>query len=160
MRPTRPSWKPSGPSHRRSPPHRASDFLNHPNRHLIAFRRFLYGLGTCITLYCIHPLYSVGVPSLSDTLLSCIRTRRGGRPTYTLPIIINTTIGAQDNGWATIGISRSILPCHMARLTVLHYLPVSFPSHPLSRYLDRRTINNAHTKPNFPIVFRSRDLEM
>lgn len=55
MRPTRPSWKPSGPSHRRSPSHRASDFLTHPNRHLFAFRRSVQGLWTLISSYCIHP---------------------------------------------------------------------------------------------------------
>jgi hypothetical protein len=130
MRPTRPSWKPSGPLHRRSPSHRASDRLTHfivilspsddPSKDFGPSSHHIVSTHLC----------SVGTPSLSDILLSsCIRTRRGGRPTYTLFIIRSTTIGAQDNGWATIGVSRRISTCYIAHFKGMHHLPAP-PSTP------------------------------
>jgi hypothetical protein len=162
MRPTRPSWKPSGPSHRRSPSHRASDFLKHPNRLLIAFRRFFYGLGTFITSYCIHTsLCCRDTLSLSPTLFSHA-FGRGEGDVRLIPYLSSEILrsGHSTTGGRLAGSLEGFRHAIIAHFKGMHHLPVSLPSHPLSRYLDRRTINNAHTKPNFPIVFRSRDLEM
>jgi hypothetical protein len=150
MRRTRPSWKPSGPSHRRSPSHRASDFLTHPNRHLIAFRLSVQGLWTLISSYCIHPsLLCRGTLSLRHSSPMHSDAARG-RPTYTLPTIRNTTTGAQDNGSVDHRISRSILPCHMARLTVLHHLP-ALPSIPSPFTLFRSPYHHQRThETEFP----------
>jgi len=123
MRRTRPSWKRSGPSHRRSPSHRASDFLAHLNRHLIAFRRSVQGLWTLISSYCIHPLYSVGVPSLSDTLLPCIRTRRGDVRLIPYPPSEILRPEHSTTGGRLAGSLEGFRHAVIARFKGMHHLP-------------------------------------
>lgn len=160
MRPTRPSWKPSGPSHRRSPLHKALDRLTHFIVILSPSDGSFMDLGPSSHHIVSTHLYSVGITSLSDTLLSCIRTRRGDVRLIPYPPSEILRPEHRTTDRSTTGSPEAF--CRAIWRVLLSYIicQLSLPSHPLSRYLDRRTIINAHTKPNFPIVFRSRDLEM